>query len=95
MANQWILDTAITGMQNSKYFKKSQSESMARSIIDILFCDRLDHLEDSNAKAHLNWLPEMPLKAVSLGTGTAIAGRADWVLAHNPKSALDSTLVVL
>ncbi|KAN0072338.1 hypothetical protein V8E54_009267 [Elaphomyces granulatus] len=45
-------------IRQSKYFKSSNSEMMALISIDILFCDRLNLLQDSNAEAHLNWLPE-------------------------------------
>jgi hypothetical protein len=42
---------------------------MARISIDILFCDRLNLLQDDNAEAHLNWLPEVSLFAEILNIG--------------------------
>ncbi|OXV10665.1 hypothetical protein Egran_01575 [Elaphomyces granulatus] len=53
--------TAIAKIRQSKYFKSSNSEMMARISIDILFCDRLNLLQDSNAEEHLNWVPEVSL----------------------------------
>lgn len=86
--------TAIAKIRQSKYFKSSNSEMMARIFIDILFCDRLNLLRDST-EAHLNWLPEVSLSAKIPNTSTVIAGRADWVLAYNVDSPSDSALVVL
>jgi hypothetical protein len=66
---------------------------MALISIDILFCDRLNLLQDSNAEAHLNWLPEVSLSAEIPNTSTV--RRADWVLVYNVNSPSDSALVVL
>jgi hypothetical protein len=66
-----------------------------RLFIDLIFCDRLDRLQDHNANTYLNWLPEASLSTKIPNSRTIITGRADWVLAYDANSPLDSALVVL
>ena len=79
----------------SPYFQRSSSETTSRTIIDVLFCDRLTQLDDDNAKNHLNWYPEVSMTARNHLDDQVIRGRADWCLAYGPKTSLQTTLVVL
>jgi hypothetical protein len=83
-------------LKTSKYFTSGYSESLSRTIIDILFLDRLECLQADGAFEHVNWLPEVPLKMMSQSLGKTISGRADWCLVHgNSKEEAETVLVVL
>ena len=90
------LDQCVERIKSSKYFDSTNSESLCRTIVDVIFCDRLDILNNRKSELHLNWVPEVTLSTKSKPLQKTISGRADWVLGHgNPKSTLDSSLIVL
>ncbi|KAL1862214.1 hypothetical protein Plec18167_000999 [Paecilomyces lecythidis] len=93
--SQWA-DDSVNAILRSKYVENAGSESISRTVIDIVFCDRLNHLDDQDADRHLNWFPEMPISVESASLGKTIHGKVDWCLSHgNNKSELDTTLIVL
>lgn len=62
----------------------------------MIFCDRLNYLDDHNADRQLNWFPEMSISTRSNLLGKTIQGKVDWCLSHgNNKTEVDTTLVVL
>ena len=90
------LDQCIERISSSKYFNLTNSESLCRTIVDVMFCDRLNILNNRKSELHLNWVPKVSLSTQSKQLQKIISGRADWVLGHrNPKSTLDSSLIVL
>jgi len=89
------LEEGINAFMESPYFRRSESESVSRTVIDMLFCDRLNNLDDNNSDQKMNWYPEMALSTQSK-TGKTIRGRADWCLSHGTNRAdMDTTLIVL
>ncbi|KAL4962178.1 uncharacterized protein BDV14DRAFT_178838 [Aspergillus stella-maris] len=89
-------DTCVKELQSSPYFQLADSESTSRTILDVLFCDRLKRLRDNEAEKHLNWFPEVSLSVQSKLHNLLIQGRADWCLAYwDSKAALQTALVVL
>ncbi|KAL4870588.1 hypothetical protein BDV12DRAFT_165858 [Aspergillus spectabilis] len=93
--SEWA-DTCIRELQSSPYFQLADSESTCRTILDVIFCDRLKCLDDINAERHLNWFPEVTLSVKSKLHNFLIQGRADWCLAYgSSKAALQTALIVL
>ena len=81
---------------SSKYFDSTNFKSLCRTIVNVIFCDRLNILNYRKSELHLNWVPEVTLSTQSKRLQKTISGRADWILGHgNPTSTLDSSLIVL
>lgn len=91
-----FLGTAVRELRSSPYFKRADSESTCRTMLDVIFCDRLKCLDDDGAEKHLNWFPEVSLSVKSKVNNFVIQGRADWCLAYgSSKAALQTALIVL
>jgi hypothetical protein len=45
----------INAFMTSPYFRRSESESVFRMVIDMLFCDRLNNLDNNNSDRKMNW----------------------------------------
>ncbi|KAK9243329.1 hypothetical protein V1506DRAFT_389813 [Lipomyces tetrasporus] len=89
-------DTCITEIKSSPYFQLTDSETTCRTILDVMFCDRLKRLNDHDSERCLNWLPEVTLSVRSELHNSVIQGRADWCLAYgNSKAALQTALIGL
>lgn len=96
VANYLILDTCVTEIKASSYFRLADPEAICRPILDVVFCDRLKRLNDHDSERNLNWLPEVTLSVESKEHNSLVQGRADWCLAYGKsKSALQTALVVL
>ncbi|EGC46683.1 predicted protein [Histoplasma capsulatum var. duboisii H88] len=71
-----------------------ESETFCRTIMDLVFLDRLRVLKDENATRHLKFVPEVSL-SVERG-GATITGRADWCLGYgNARGGFESTLIIM
>lgn len=82
--------------QRLNYYERPESESICRTVIGVILCDRLNYLDDRNADRQLNWFREMSISARSDSLGKTIQGKVDWCLFHGDKKAeADTTLVVL
>lgn len=91
-----FLDTCIRELQSSPYFQLADSQSTCRTVLDVIFCDRLKYLHVNDAEKHLNWLPEVTLSVKSRLHNFLIQGRADWCLAYgSSKAAPQTALIVL
>ncbi|KKZ65842.1 hypothetical protein EMCG_01227 [[Emmonsia] crescens] len=91
-------DVAIKKLLLSEYAERFQPESLARTIFDILLCDRLEKLDDAASRKRLRIVPEAIIE-FSTGTGSIrkkISGRCDWALGYmDDKSKLQEMLVVV
>ncbi|QKX57432.1 uncharacterized protein TRUGW13939_04544 [Talaromyces rugulosus] len=93
--SEWA-DTGIDKILMSPYFRLANSETNCRTILDIIFCDRLEQLEDSKSEHCLNWFPKMTLSVKSEPLNKLIQGRAGNCLAYGKqKSDLHTALIVL
>ena len=87
------LDECITELWGC-YVDLQESEMFCRTIVDLIFLDRLRVLKDENARNHLNMVPEVPLFVER--EGVTISGKADWCLGHgNIKRGFESALIVM
>jgi hypothetical protein len=69
-------------------------EAFCRTIVDLIFLDRLRALKDGDATMNLKLVPEVLLSMER--EGLTISGRADWCLGHgNVKDGSESALVIL
>ncbi|KAK9236063.1 hypothetical protein V1525DRAFT_451606 [Lipomyces kononenkoae] len=70
-------------------------ESIVRTLLDVLICDRLELLDDRCAARHLKAIPEVQIE-VSTKYHKKISGRADWTLGYmDEKDKLQESLVVI
>lgn len=90
----YFLDICIKELWGSGYVDIQESETFCRTIMDLMFLDRLRALKDENATRYLKFVPEVSL-SVERG-GATITGRADWCLGHgNVRGGFESTLIIL
>ena len=81
-------------------FAKYHPESLTRTIIDILFCDRLEALDDKQSNHRLSVVSEVSIRTTVqneriYGQGY-ISGRADWTLGYgNSKAQLETVLAII
>lgn len=95
---------AITHIKSSRYYKYGD-EALIRSVIDVLLCGRLEHLDDVGANKHLHVAAEVDIqvkardpKAVdpSVNTKVIIKGCADWMIEYAlSKKSLSSKLIII
>ncbi|KAL2863694.1 uncharacterized protein BJX67DRAFT_384392 [Aspergillus lucknowensis] len=88
-------ETCISKLLSSPYFQRANSESTARIVFDVLFCDRLESLDAHEAGKKLNWYPKVILSVTSKTNDFSIHGRADRCLSYGTKAARETALVVL
>ncbi|OCL00585.1 uncharacterized protein K441DRAFT_533611 [Cenococcum geophilum 1.58] len=89
-------DQCIERIKSSKYFKSTNYESLCRTILNIIFCDRLNILNNRKSELYLNSVFGVTLSTQSKRLHKTISGRADWVLGHgNLRSTLDPSLIVM
>ncbi|KAI9771531.1 MAG: hypothetical protein M1839_002774 [Geoglossum umbratile] len=101
--SSWEIN-AIKEIKSSRYYKNGD-EALIRSIIDILICGRLEHLEDTGANKHLYVTAEVDIQArardpkaldPSGSSNVIIRGRADWAIGYAiSKTSLSSKFIIL
>ncbi|KAK9237064.1 hypothetical protein V1525DRAFT_457031 [Lipomyces kononenkoae] len=89
-------DTCITEIKSSPYFQLTDTETTCRTILDVVFCDRLKRRNDHESERCLNWLPEVTLSVKSKLHNSVIQGTVDRCLAYgNSNAALQAALIVM
>jgi hypothetical protein len=93
-----LADVAIRKLLLSVYAERFQPESLTRTILDILLCDRLEKLDDAGSRKRLRIVPEAIMEfSTTIGSiRKRISGRCDWALGYmDDKSKLQEMLVVI
>jgi len=97
--SSWAQNT-LDMIKKSRYYTRYHPESLTRTIIDILLCDRLDFLDDNESNHHLHVASEVnidaPIQNESAYGWGRVSGRADWTLGYGAyKAELGTVLAVV
>jgi hypothetical protein len=93
--NRQILAVILQRLQRSPYTQHRQIESLSRTMLDLIFFDRLERLQDQHTLFHLRLSSEISISANSCDTGRKIAGRVDWALNYETPNQSGSILIVI
>jgi hypothetical protein len=83
---------------NSPYTQHRKLETRTRTMLDLIFLDRLHKLQDQDALYRLRLSPEVSISAEIRDTDRGveiIRGRADWALNYDTTTRPGSTLIVI
>jgi hypothetical protein len=94
-----LFDGAIKELHTNKYVGTRYDESLARTVLDLILVDRLQHLDDEDTYRQLRLSAEVPVSLPICdddGKHELVKGRADWALGYgNDKTTTGSILVAI
>lgn len=88
----------VKDLRSSHYIPSRTNESFSRIILDLVFVDRLNHLQDEAAHKKLLLGTEVSLAIETnddMGKRTMIKGRADWALGYGSSKTNTGSILII